>query len=59
MSSKYRIKLGEAYNGMFPATVYMVQVRKDGFFGSKWENVKGFFDKKKATDLLKILDNKK
>lgn len=44
-----------AYNGCFPITVHWVQVRKETFWGTKWQNVKGFEDKNKAIELLNIL----
>lgn len=43
------------YNGCMPITVYWVQVRQDTIFGSKWRNIKGFEDYKKAVALLECL----
>ena len=54
---KYRIKIGEGYNGCEPITVYWVQVRKVGFLSDSWENIKGFESKQKAEKLLNFLDN--
>ena len=56
---KYRIVTGEGYDGCVPITVYWVQVREDGFFGSKWRNVKGFDSRDRAEELLDILTNKR
>ena len=53
--SNYRIKIGSGYNGCIPITVHWVQVKKSGFFSDKWENIKGFEDKKKALALLNAL----
>lgn len=39
---RYRIVQGEGYDGCIPITVYWVQVLKRGFWGYKWENIKGF-----------------
>ena len=41
--------------GCIPHDGYFVQKLKEGFFTSKWIDVKGFKDKKKAEELLKIL----
>lgn len=52
---RYRIVTGGGYNGCLPITVYWVQVREDGFFGSKWRNIKGFDTRRRAEELLDIL----
>jgi hypothetical protein len=56
--SNYRIITGEAYNGCIPIIVYWVQVEKSAFFGSKWENVKGFDTYKRAKQLLDLLEGR-
>lgn len=56
--NNYRITTGEAYNGRIPITVYWVQVQKSTFFGSKWENVKGFDAYKRAKELLDLLEGR-
>lgn len=55
----YRIMPGSAYNGCIPITVYWVQVRKNTFFGYKWENIKGFDRRSRAEELLNLLQGKK
>ena len=50
-----RIKLGEAYNGCIPVSVWFVQVKKDTMFGVEWVNVKGYEERRKAEKLLRIL----
>ena len=45
----------EAYNGCIPVTVYMVQKQVGGFLFSKWVNIKGYSDKKKAVALMSLL----
>lgn len=53
---RYRIKLGEAYNGCIPVSVWYVQVKKDTMFGvSEWVKVKGYQERRKAEKLLRIL----
>ena len=56
--NRYRIIQGSGYNGCLPITVYWVQVRKDTFFGSKWENVKGFDTLSRAKELMSLLRSK-
>ena len=55
--AKYRIE--HRYpcyaNGVFPHDGYFVQKLEEGFFTDKWVDIKGFGDKKKAEELLKIL----
>ena len=41
--------------GCIPHTGYYVQKLKSGFFCDRWVDVKGFIDKEKANELLKIL----
>ena len=41
--------------GCIPHDGYFVQKLKEGVFTSKWIVVKGFEDKKRAEELLKIL----
>lgn len=53
---KYRITQGSGYNGCIPITVYWVQVRKQGYFSDKWENVKGFDRYKRALQLYECLN---
>ena len=57
MSKRYRIysEHNGGYNGCFPITVHWVQVRKDTFWGEKWENIKGFEDYNRAKQLLDSL----
>lgn len=43
------------YNGCIPITIYMVQKLKEGWLCDKWVNVKGYEDKKRAEQLLKLL----
>lgn len=43
------------YCGCIPVTVYMVQKYVEGFIFGKWVNVKGYSDKRKAEELVKIL----
>lgn len=52
---RYRIVTKKGNNGCLPITVYWVQVREDGFFGSKWRNIKGFDTRRRAEELLNIL----
>lgn len=54
--SRYRIIQGNAYDGCIPITVWWVQVRKNGVFSFKWENVKGFDTYNRAKELLEILN---
>lgn len=49
----------EAYNGCIPVTVYMVQKHVGGFLFGKWVNIKGYSDKKKAVELMSLLNGKK
>lgn len=43
------------YDGCIPVTVYMVQKHVEGFIFDKWVDVKGYSDKRKAEELVKIL----
>ena len=52
---RYRLKLGEAYNGCIPVSVWYVQVKKDTMCGVEWVNVKGYEERRKAEKLLRIL----
>ena len=52
---RYRIKLGEAYNGCIPVSVWFVQKKIDTMFGVQWINVKGYQERSKAEKLLRIL----
>lgn len=56
--SRYRIysEPNGGYNGCIPITVHWVQVLKETFWGTKWENIKGFEDKRRAEALLKALE---
>lgn len=54
---RYRIIESPGYNGCIPITIYWVQVRKEGIFSNKWENVKGFDTYKRALELLNYLRN--
>nr|DAK94911.1 MAG TPA: hypothetical protein [Caudoviricetes sp.] len=54
-----RIILMEVYNGCIPVTVYMVQKYVGGFLFGKWVNIKGYSDKKKAVELMSLLNGKK
>lgn len=54
---KLRIVPIEAYNGCIPVTVWMVQKEVGGFPFSKWVNIKGFSDKRKAAALMSMLYN--
>ena len=54
-----RIILMEVYNGCSPVTVYMVQKYVGGFLFGKWVNIKGYSDKKKAVELMSLLNGKK
>lgn len=42
-------------SGCIPITVYMVQKHVGGFIFGKWVNIKGYSDKRKAEELVKIL----
>lgn len=56
--SRYRIysEQNGGYNGCIPITVHWVQVLKETLCGTKWKNIKGFEDKRKAEALLKALE---
>lgn len=56
--TKYRIKHRYpcyANGSCIPYDGYFVQKLKEGFFTDKWFDIKGFGDRKKAEELLKIL----
>lgn len=55
---KLRIIPMEAYDGCIPVTVYMVQKHIDGFIFGKWVSIKGFSDRRKAEELMKLLNGK-
>ena len=42
-------------NDCFPHDGYFVQKLQEGLFTDKWIDIKGFGDKEKAEELLKIL----
>ena len=44
-----------AFDGCIPVTVYMVQKYVGGCIFGKWENIKGFQDKKKAVEFMSLL----
>ena len=46
-----------AYDGCIPVTVYMVQKYVGGCIFGKWINIKGFSNKKKAVELMSLLNN--
>lgn len=50
--AKYPVYVG---GGCIPYTIYFVQKLEEGFFCDKWINIKGFENRKKAEDLLKLL----
>jgi len=52
---KLRIIPMEAYDGCIPVTVYMVQKYAEDFIFGKWVNIKGYSDRRKAVELMKIL----
>lgn len=52
----YRIITGQAYDGCIPITVYWVQKREEHFWGVKWVNIKGFDTRKRAEELLELLE---
>ena len=54
---RYRIVQGEGYDGCIPITVYWVQALKRGFWGYKWENIKGFDRYENAKALLEALED--
>lgn len=54
---RYRIVQGEGYDGCIPITVYWVQVLKRGFWGYKWENIKGFDRYENAKALFLALED--
>ena len=54
--SRYRIVQKEAYNGCIPIIAYFVQVRKEGLFFERWENIKGFSSYNRALSLYKMLN---
>lgn len=41
--------------GCIPYTIHFVQKLEEGFLFDRWVNIKGFEDRKKAEELLKIL----
>ena len=41
--------------GCIPYDGYFVQKLKEGFFTDEWLDIKGFGDRKKAEELLKML----
>ena len=45
----------ESYDGCIPVTVCMVQKYAEGFIFGKWVNIKGYSDRRKAVELMKIL----
>ena len=51
-----RIKSLTAYDGCIPITVFMVQKRLPGHFFGRWVNIKGFANRQKAEELIKILN---
>lgn len=52
----YRIVTTEAYNGVFPITVYMVQrLEQRNFLPDKWVNVKGYDRYERAEALFDAL----
>ena len=53
---RIRIVPMETHNGCIPVTVYMVQKYVDGLFFGKWQNIKGYEDKKKAVKLMRFLE---
>lgn len=56
--TKYRIERRYpcyVNGGCIPHDGYFVQKLKEGFFTDKWVDIKGFGDKKKAVELLKML----
>lgn len=56
--AKYRIEHRYpcyANSGCIPYDGYFVQKLEEGFFTDKWVDIKGFGDRKKAEELLKIL----
>ena len=54
-----RIVPMEAYDGCIPVTVWMVQKRVGHFPFDRWVNIKGYSDKKKAVELMSLLNGKK
>lgn len=54
--SRYRITTGQGYDGCIPITVYWVQKREEHFWGVKWVNIKGFDTRKRAEELLELLE---
>lgn len=55
--SRYRIysESNGGYNGCIPITVHWVQVLKETLWGTKWEKIKGFEDKRKIESLIKSI----
>lgn len=53
---KLRIIQTTAYDGCIPVTVYMFQKYADGFIFGKWVNIKGYSDRSKAEELMKLLN---
>ena len=45
-----------AYVGCIPVTVWIVQKYVGGCIFGKWVNIKGFSDKKKAVELMSLLE---
>ena len=46
------------YKGYIPITIWMVQRLQEGWLYDKWVNIKGYEDRKKAEQLLKMLKGK-
>lgn len=55
----YRIKMGQAYDGCIPVTVWYVQMHVTiVFVYAGWVNIKGYDKREKAQRLLDILNGK-
>jgi hypothetical protein len=53
--NKYRITIGGGYNGVFPITIYWVELYKEGFLFGKWIKIKGFDSKSRAKEFINMM----
>lgn len=53
--NKYRITTGSGHNGVFPITVYWVELYKEGFLFGKRIKIKGFDSKSDAEEFMNMM----